>query len=152
MFLIRRHQQGYIMRTSPITDHAHRDMGNPGKQVPEEVGGLDQIMANNGNNGLVGNHGYGTEFLEFSGDLIQAAGLVDRHRYGHFGSGDHIYGSAVFFKNGKDASQEAISQQHAAAFDIDGDNAVFGRHGLDALARCGFGDQGAFGLGRHSVQ
>src|ERR1700722_11383039 len=113
---------------------------------------MRDLVAYNRDDGMVFLDFDGAEGFQFANDGLELGDVFDGDGYGHFRGGDHIDGGAVFFEDLEYLPQETVSEEHATAPDIDGDNAVFGSYGLYAFGTGGFGDQGAFGPGLHGIE
>src|SRR6201986_944473 len=123
-------QQGHVMFAAAIAHHADRHGDEGFKKAAQDLGGLCDLIAYDGNDGEVLFDADGPKGLELLYDRLEVGSRVDGNGNGHFGSGDHVDRGPVFLKDLEYLPQEAVSQQHAAALDVDGNDTVFGGDGL----------------------
>src|SRR6185312_1112526 len=146
------YQQGNIVFASAIADHSDGHRGKGFEQFCQHIGGAGKFVAHDRYDSMALFHFDDAERFQLADDGFQIGAVLDRERDGNLGGGDHIYRGTVFFEHLEYFAQESVSQEHAAAADIDRDDPVLGCDGLDAYGTGGLSDERAFRRGLHGVQ
>ena len=124
-----------VVITAAIGDHADRDVAKGADDADFEAEVLPGEVANNTDDDQITVDGDGTVALEVVNDFFEVLGVVYGDGDTHFGGGDHIDGGAMILEGLEDFAHKAGGQEHASAFDPNGD-VVFGGNGFDCSTIC----------------
>ena len=121
------------MVATAVRDHSDGYLAHSLKSEGFETAIMPLEVSDHTDDGHISVDAHLRETAEVTDDIIERRDIIDGERYAHLRGGDHIDRHLIEVEYLEDTAEEAMSQEHTFAIDLDSGDIILGSNSLDYL-------------------